>query len=236
MRKLLIILCAIIGVTCLIFIADNYIRSEYEDPFRVSKAFSYSYMTRDATHMKTWGDKEIHKQIDQLQYSTHVNDTYANFWESFQLVSFRRVGSTIVSTYAYNAFEDQPLFYSVVMKPNGSPSLWERVKDFIYFDLPFGDKMVGFPHNKKRWLVADFFTNDDFEEYVSEWIERIEKRDINWLHNRLKIDKQLLTEIEQRQNYEDKWSATEKIRQNEEIKKLYRDYKGLRNNDNEESP
>jgi len=210
--------CLIIGGPCLIFVADNYIRSEYKNPFRVASAFSYSYMTKDAKHMKSWADKKIYKEIDKLQYSTPVDYHYVDLFGDFELVCSRRLGNTMVCTYALNHLGAPPLFYSAVLKPVGSPSLWERVKDFIYFDIPLGDEFVGFPYHKQRWLVVDFFTNDDFEKYISTHLEKTQAEIAVTLIEQLHID------IDQMENYEDKWSDREKIRQNIEVKELYVDY------------
>jgi len=215
MRKLLIIISLIIGI---IFIADDCFKSKYQNPLNVAKAFSYSYMIKDSENMKSWADKRIYGKINKLQYSTPVDDSYRH-WEFFELVSFRRLGYTIVCTYAYNDYKNLPLFYSVVLEPTGPSSLWERVKDFIFYKIPFGDKFIGLPHHKDRWLVVDFFTNDDFETYISDVSKRLEKivkGEINW--------KSHIMEIKRRMNYENKWSDEEKIRQNAEMKELYMDY------------
>jgi len=237
MRKLLIIVSLIIGVISIIFIADNYFRSKYQNPFRVAQSFSYSYMIKNSEDMKSWADKRIYGKINKLQYSIPLNDSYGDFWKFFQLVSSRKLGNTMVCTYAYYDYENPPLFYSVVLKPTGSPSLWERIKDFIYFDIPLGDEFVEFPHDKHRWLVVDFFTNDDLETYIftsSEknptWFKMTEKGEIDWDALEKKLE-QIKMKRKQMENYENEWSDEEKIRQNAEMKKLYMDYlKGLDNN------
>ena len=170
-KRRLIFICLIISicVLCLIFILDDFFRREYEDPFRIAKAFSYSYMTKDTEHMKSWSYKEAHDKIEDLQYSTPSDDRFSNY-DDFKLVCFRRLGDTIVSTYGQQIkFPDElPIFYSAVLQPNGPYSLWERVKEFIYFEVPLGSKICGFPRNKDRWLVVDFFTNDDYEKYITD--------------------------------------------------------------------
>jgi len=220
MKKLLIIISLIIGIPSIIFIADNYFRSHSQNPFRVAKAFSYSYMIKNSEYMKSWADKKIYEKINELQYSTPVDSSYEDFWEDFELVSFRKLGNTIVCTYAYTDFDNLPLFYSVVLEPTGLSSLWERVKDFIYFDVPLGDKIVGFPYSKQRWLVVDFFTDDDIEEYISVLLEKIEKG--AW--EDFLIETKQLEQWEQMKKYENKWGDEEKTWQNAEMKKLYMDY------------
>jgi hypothetical protein len=215
---------------------DNYLRSNSENPLRVGKSFSYSYMTKDSEGMKSWADPIIYEKINKLQYSAPVCAYFANFARDLKLLCSRKLGDTIVSTYAYDTYEDYlpikdlPLFYSVVLQPTGLPSLWEKVKNFIYYDMPFGDEVFGtFYQNKQRWLVVDFFTNDNFEKYTSAQLEKIGKEKINWQNFEIE-PKQMILKIEQMENYENKWSNEEMIRQNKEMIKLYTDYlKGLNN-------
>lgn len=204
---------------------DNYLRSDSENPLRVGKSFSYNYMTKDSEGMKSWADPIIYEKINELQYSAPVYEGFANSTGYFELVCSRKLRNTIVCTYAYDdTYKGLPLFYSVVLEPTGSPSLWEKVKNFIYYDIPFGDELFGtFYQYKQRWLVVDFFTNDDFEKYISAQLEKIEKEKIDWQNFEIKYE-QMILEIEQMGNYENKWSNEEMIRQNKEIIKLYTDY------------
>lgn len=219
-----IFICLIIGmcILCLVFILDHFFKREYEDPFRVAKAFSYSYMTKDTEHMKSWAYKEAYEKIDDLQYSMPLSvDKRLNDWDDFELVCFRRLGNTIVSTYAQTIVSRQelPLFYSAVLEPVGSDSLWERVKDFIHHEIPFGSKICGWTRWKKRWLVVDFFTNDDYEKFIVAFSAMKHNEVMAWL-----LSEQFVEEIGQRQDYEDMWGDVEKTRQNEEMKILYRNY------------
>jgi len=235
-KRPLIVICLIIGICipCLVFILDDFFRSEYEDPFRVAKAFSYSYMTKDTEHMKSWAHKKAYEKIEDLQYSTSV-DERLSVWDDFELVCFRRLGNTIVSTYAYDLFEKPPFLYTAVLEPVGSLSLWERIKDFIYSDIPLGSKVVGFPDYKRRWLVVDFFSKDEnaYEKHINAFIDKVNNEEWNSLISELQVDLEMLDDISQRQLYEEKWSETGKIRQNEEMKILYWNYKGLQNNNSE---
>ena len=206
---------------------DSYLRSDYENPFRVGKSFSYNYMTKDSEGMMSWADPIIYEKINELQYSAPVYESFANS----ALVCSCKLGNTIVSTYAYDTYEGLPPFYSVALEPTGLPSLWEKFKNFIYYDVPFGDELFGtFYHCKQRWLVVDFFTNDDFEKYISAQLEKIGEEGIDWQTIETEFE-QMVLEFEQMENYENKWSNEELIRQNREMVKLYTDYlKGLNNN------
>lgn len=231
MKKFIIILFLVIVVPSIIFIGDNFFRSDSENPLTVGEGFSYNYMTKDSEGMMSWADPIIYEKINELKYSAPVYEGFANSAGDFELMCFRKLGNTIVCTYAYNTYEGLPLFYSVVLKPTGLPSLWEKVKDFIYSDIPFGDELVGpFYHHKQRWLVIDFFTNDDFEKYISSQLEKMEEWEIDWQAIKIEFE-QMILEIEQMENYENTWSNKEMIRQNKEMIKLYTDYlKGLNSN------
>lgn len=240
MKKFIVIIFLIIGVPSIIFIADDKIRSYYENPFKVGKVFSYYYMTKSSEDMKNKADKIIYEKIDSLQYynSTLLNDNI-NYWDNFELVCSLKIWNTIVCTYAYYEYDKNLSFlYSVVLKPAGLPSLWERTKDFIYFKLPFGDNFISSTIYKQRWLVVDFFTTDDFENYYITSQEKIFE-----LTNQEKINEFLSTfekELEQslliaqkmwNWNNSNEWGKREMIRQNREIKKLYADiFKEITNN------
>jgi len=236
-KKLLIIVVLIIAIPSIMFILDDYFRSEFENPIRVGKAFSYSYMTKNSKSMKSWTDKKTYNKIDELKYLTPVEDfgiIGTSVWEDFKLVCFRRLGHTIVSTYAYDRFEEPPFLYSAVLKPVGPLSLWERCREFIYFRVPLGNRFVGWPHTKQRWLVADFFTGDmdAYEKDITAFFNKTP----DVLISELRIDtEEMLEEIDQRLSYEDKWGKTEKIRQNEEMKVMYRNYKVLHDKNSEEN-
>ena len=230
MKKYIIIVFLIICIPSIIFIADDKNRSYYENPFKVGKVFSYYYMTKSSEDMKSKADKIIFEKIDGLQYLAPYNyDT--NSWDIFGLVCSRKFWNTIVCTYAYYEYgKNLSFLYSVVLKPTGLPSLWERTKDFIYTKVPFGDKFISSTIHKQRWLVVDFFTTDDFENYYI----TSEKNDIN-LVNQGKADEFISTinkEIEQslliaqkmwNWNNSNEWGKREMVRQNIEIKKLYAD-------------
>lgn len=232
-KKFIIIVFLIISIPSIIFIADDNRRSKYENPFKVGKVFSYYHMTISPEDMKLYADKKIYGKIDGLlQYSAPLIYEI-NYWDDFKLVCSRKIRNNIVCTYAYSDYLDPPFFYSVVLKPIGSISLWERVKDIIYFEIPFGYKFVNFYHRKQRWLVVDFFTNDDFENYYV----TSRKKDTELLKSGefMQVLKNNIKQIDlnarQIQSYADKWSEGEMIRQNEEMKKLYKDsLKGLNNN------
>jgi len=234
MKKFIIIVFLIIGIPSIVFIADDNRKSIYENPFEIGKAFSYYYMTKSSEDMKLYADNKIYKKIDDLQYLAPYIYEH-NYWDDVELVCSRKIRKNIVCTYTYSDYLGPSFFYSVVLKPIGLPSIWERTKDFIHLEIPFGSKLVNSITYKQRWLVVDFFTNDDFENYLitsrekdSELLKSGEF--MQALENDLK---QIDLNARQIQSYADKWSEGEMIRQNREIKKLYEDLLKGFNNDNE---
>jgi len=230
MKKFIIIVFLIIGIPSIIFVTDDNRRSKYENPFTIGKAFAYYYMTKSSEDMKLYSDKKIYEKIDGLQYLVPYIYEH-NYCDDVELICSRKIWNTIVCTYAYYEYgKNLSFLYSVVLKPTGLPSLWERTKDFIYFKVPFGDNFISSTINKQRWLVVDFFTTDDFENYYI----TSEKNDIN-LVNQGKADEFISTinkEIEQSLliaqkmwdwNNANEWGKSEMLQQNRGIKKLYTD-------------
>ena len=233
MKKFIIIIFLIIGIPSIIFIADDKIRSYYENPFKVGKVFSYYYMTKSSEDMKSKADKIIYEKIDGLQYLAPYNyDT--NSWDIFELVYSRKIWNTIVCTYAYYEYgKNLSFLYSVVLKPTGLPSLWERTKDFIYLKVPFGDNFISSTVHKQRWLVTDFFTTDDFENYYMISQEKTFELTNDEFPSTIKKELEQTLLIAQKMwnwNNSNEWGKREMIRQNREIKKLYADiFKEIKN-------
>jgi len=240
LKKFIIIIFLIICIPSIIFIADDKIRSYYENPFKVGKVFSYYYMTKNSEDMKSKADPIIYEKIDGLEYLAPYNYG-TNSWDIFELVCSRKIWNTIVCTYAYYEYDKNLSFlYSAVLKPTGLPSLWERTKDFIYFKVPFGDNFISSTIYKQRWLVVDFFTTDDFENYYitsqENFFELTNQEKINEFLSTLEKELEQSLLIAQKMwnwNSSDEWGKREMIRQNREIKKLYADIFEEINNDNE---
>jgi len=194
-------------------------------------------MTKDSEGMVSWADPTIYEKIDGLQYLAPYNYG-TNSWDIFELVCSRKIWNTIVCTYAYYEYDKNLSFlYSVVLKPTGLPSLWERTKDFIYLKIPFGSKLVNSNIHKQRWLVTDFFTTDDFENYYitsqKNDLELIKKGEYVSTVNKELEEFLLITQKMWNWNNLNEWGKREMIRQNREIKKLYVDIFKEINNNNE---
>ena len=202
----------------MILIVDSWFKSDNSNPFRVSEAFLFSYMIKDSHHMKAWSDKEIHRRIDKLKYDK-TNDLSSSYWDSFKLVSFRRFRNTIICTYtlAEDDYKSPLQVYSAVLKPTSSSTYWERFKHFIHYKIPFGDKIFEMLLHKDRWLVVDFFTDDDFDDYEA-YLDNLTTKDF------YDFSSSLLERLDQKNNFENEWADREKKHQNEEIKQLYIEY------------
>lgn len=233
MKKFIIIIFLIIGIPSIIFMGDNHLRSDHENPFRVGRAFSYNYMTKDSEAMASWADPTIYEKIDGLQYLAPYNYG-TNSWDIFELVCSRKIWNTIVCTYAYYEYDKNLSFlYSVVLKPTGLPSLWERTKAFIYLKVPFGDNFISSTVHKQRWLVTGFFTTDDFENYYMISQEKTFELTNDEFPSTIEKELEQTLLIAQKMwnwNNSNEWGKREMIRQNREIKKLYADiFKEIKN-------
>lgn len=216
-------------VVAIIFIFDSFFKnSDYGEPFNVGEKFVISYMLKDAENMKVWSDSSIYSRINELHYTKRINTIDATTYEEVGLITHVKLENIIVatySTYSYgdSLFKDEPLFYTVVLQPFGSETLWEKFKEFIYYKIPLGDKFFkSLPVINERWIVMDFYSNDDFEKYYNEKIEKLSNIN-SWLsqQNNLKFNEEIYDKLSK---YEKNWSQLEKIKQNDEIKNLYNLY------------
>jgi len=243
-RYLIIIICVTLASVLLLLIGDSYFEKDYENPIRVAEAFAYSLMVKDAKHMKSWSCKEIHNKIDKLessQFPDYLTSVAAGGHRShFKLVCFRRLADTIVCTYAltdvgFLDFNPAPLFYTVVLEPLGPNSLWERVKEFVCFEVPFGDSIIGHPLTKQRWLAVDYYTEDDLDKIESQILIKFKtmgeilRKDMGEKPDMDKFFDQLKTEFLWRLASQNQWREHEKIEQNVQMRKLYKNYGGVDN-------
>ncbi len=85
--------------------------------------------------------------------------------------------------------------------------------------------------------MVDFFTIDEdaYEKHMAVLFNKITKDPKVFISELLIDAEKLLEEVERRSSYENEWGKAEKIRQNEEMKRLYGHYKGLRINNTEGS-
>jgi len=240
-KYLIIIISVTLVSIILLFIGDSYFKKEYEDPLRVAQAFALSLMYKDVEHMKSWSCKEIHNKIDKLEPSQFTDfSLQRTFDTNFRLVCFRRLGETIVCTYAltdveFLNFTSPPLFYTVALLPIGSNSMWERVKEFVRFKVPFGGSIIAHTHSKQRWLVVDYYTEDDYDKILSEIVitfktfgQTFGKGTSKKLDTMKFIDK-IITGIQSRVGYQNQWREQETIEQNLQIRELYKNYDCLEN-------
>lgn len=176
-KKILIIVGIIFFIAFATFYIDDYLRKASENPYRVGKAFSFAYMIGNKEAMKDWSDKSIHQKIEEeniSDLSAHWNRFFD--WDLFYLDKLERPAKEIiVATYTYNdepsfsilppSLASLPLHYSVVIEPIGGYSFWEKIKIFLYHNMPLHDKIFGFsfPTIKDRWLITDFYSKSKAE-------------------------------------------------------------------------
>lgn len=233
-KYLIIIICVTLVSIILLFIGDSYFKKEYENPLRVAQAFAISLMLKDVEHMKSWSSETIHNKIDNLELSQFSDLPNYEAYGRFKLVCFRRLDDIIVCTYALSDvgflnFNPAPLFYTVVLEPLGPGSLWERVKKFVSFKVPFGDSIVGHVREKQRWLVVDYYTEDDFDKIRCQIVIKFKtmretlSKDMNGKPDMDKLLDQLTTDALFRLAYKNQWREKEKVEQNLQMRKLYQD-------------
>jgi hypothetical protein len=244
-RSVLIIICVLLAFVILLLVVDSYSKSDYENPLRVAEAFANSLMVKDTENMKSWSCKELHDKIDEVKSSqllAYISEQGGwHLSSKFNLVCFRRLDDTIVCTYALDNStflfnpHNTPLLYTVVLEPCGPISLWERVKEFVYWKVPFGENIFGYSHIKQRWLAIDFHSEDNLEELYAQKIQELEE-----------LSQKVKTSVKEK-NYKDfnelaekardrlhtrllqlnQWREQEKIEQNSQIRKLYQDFGGI---------
>ncbi len=234
-KYLIIIICVTLASVILLFIGDSYFKKDYENPLRVAEAFAYSLMVKDKHTMKSWSYKEIHDKIDKLEPSQFTDEIQQMFDSHFRLVCFRRLNNSIICTYALSdvgflSFNAPPLFYTVVLLPLGPNSLWERVKEFVRFEIPLGDSIITHTHSKQRWLVVDYYTEDDYDEVLSQVLitfktfDQSSGKNTSKKFDTMKFVDEIITGIQSQQAYQNQWREQEKVEQNSQMRKLYKNY------------
>lgn len=251
-RLILYIGLALILITIVLYFQDSNLKC-FEDPTWVAHSFSYGLIIGDKQHTKNLSAKYIHNKID----INFTNEIPTGWLEEFvrgkdlELVYLRRLRYSIVCTFKLDSIDLVPgifsregdprfFFYTILVEPVGPSSWWETIKDFIYFKVPLGDKLVSW-HTQERWLVTDFYSEDDFTNYFITYMERFKSmgKEIKSLLNETSyrdgneskwaetFAKRLVSSLERDMNYINDWKNRELKRQNAETKALYADYLGI---------
>ena len=170
------------------------------------------------------GRSDVHKRIDELNYVPVGGSSY--WWnpDGLRLLSWSRLGETIVTTYGYHdrrldgGLSQIPL-YTIVLQQKDNPSLWEKLRDFIRRSTSL---------HKKRWLVVDFFSNSHILEYLDEVDSHLLEQPIDFSVADQEVLKKWGQHIwraaQKEAEFEAKWSVSYKMRQYKEIDILYRQY------------
>jgi len=223
--KILIIILLICVAVGIIFGVDTYNKNRYCDPISVGQNFTTSYLIQHADEMKKWSYKDIHKRIDNLNYTLIM---LPRWWElgpdKTQLLALSRLRSIVVASYGYrfSSFDGKLsdfLLYTVVLEIKNIPSLWEKLGDFVRRSISL---------HRTRWLVVDFFSNSDVSEYIAKVEKQLEKRpDDFW---RLRDEElkdwgeRIWIEVQKNIEFQTKWSESQKIKQHMETDILYKQY------------
>ena len=198
----------------IIFFVENYFKNEFKSPTIIGKKFAYWYMVRDP-YMKTFASKKIHKKIDRFCSSNiNLHSEWIDYYDYLELSAFQRLGDLVVASYIFNDYPEEPFVYSVVLQPIGPVTLWERFKFFLFFKLHLGD----LPYLNQRWLVVDYYSNDNFEQYI----ESLKSGAVlsQLIMSSKKTLEEFIMDYTRQDNFEDIWSKEEKFKQNSEVKKL----------------
>jgi len=164
-----------LGLIILVLFVNGLIRRRLLDPIRVGRSFSSAYMLHDKEKMKKWSHSYVHLKIDSLKFS-QIKGQHLFDDREFQLASFKRLGSTIVCSFSYHDILidiDSPLVYSCVLEPCGPHSWWEEIKQYASYKIPINVLLflkISPSEPKKRWLVVDFYSRDDFGKELSEFM------------------------------------------------------------------
>jgi hypothetical protein len=203
------ILCVLVNYVNNIFLED------YTDPVEVGRKFAYSFMIKDPFHMKTWSIPAIHKNIDLLSYRDKSGNEDTDYYNYFNLVASRRIGDTLICTYALMLEDVIPIpAYSVILKPYGPLTILEKIKKYIYLNFIYATRIMDWPVATNRWIVFDFLPRNDFdfEQYATKDIAE-------------DIDENILEgKIERMGKFEKAWSDKEMEKQNREIVEIYNSY------------
>ncbi len=214
------ILTFIAFIIIILPVSLNYINlkllCDYTIAYDVGRKFAYSLMTRDIDHMKAWSSPTIHKKIDELSLNTSLAHNLPDFYNFFDLVACRRVGITLVCSYALMLEDAKPFpVYSVLLKPYGPLTVLEKIKRYLYFEFEFASKFTDWPKSPDRWLVYDFLLPEngfDFQKYIHE--------DIN-----VDIDVDTFEQkMETMGKFEEVWGVREIEQQNREVREIYHSY------------
>ena len=166
MKKNILIAVVIVAFGLVVaFMADSSHKKIYGDPFKMGERFVRAYIENDVKTMKRLSPSGLHEKISAMK-----SEPGSYGVDFLTLMSSKKIGDKLMRTYSYNEPPKPPLFCSVVLQPQASRRVSARLIKIL---------TLGIKKTAKEWRVFDFFTNEDFEKYISDKITKIEKGEIS---------------------------------------------------------
>ncbi len=143
--------------------------SKYSDPIKVGWFFSYQLMTDDnraISNLKSYSDPIIHSRIEETISHNEIAPEQINMviddYNDFYLSGYRRIADNIIATYTISLGK-KDWHTSVVLSPDNPSDIISKIKYFIHFNIPFGNKIVSL-NNKNKWLVTNYYFDQNIKE------------------------------------------------------------------------
>lgn len=195
----------VIGVLLIGFFVlkiENSEQNKFSDPVKVGRIFSWALMLRNADvkdTLKDLSDKSLHSKLASMSYQNiTAEDSYISNLEP-NLSDFRRVGDTIVATYSLLVEGQKAWHYTLTLTKSTSQTPWQKLKNWVFFNFPFGSKIVLHLSGNDKWLVTGFvpesyienkeyenllkLSMEQFNEHMNKQIDQIMKEDELKLQN-----------------------------------------------------
>jgi len=151
----------VLGLIAIIFLFTSSTAKKFDNPIDVGWHFSYFLMTDDNRaigDLKSYSDPSIHSKIEETIAGNEIApeniNTIINDY-NFYLSGYRRVADNVVATYTIPVGK-RDWHTTVVLSPTNPSDVISKIRSFIYFYIPFGNKITSLNHENK-WLVTNYF-------------------------------------------------------------------------------
>lgn len=168
----------ILGIPALIFITDIIARKKYENPFWIGNTFAYELMMGNKNGITGWGNKKLDEKIKgqemksiRKEYawnedsSPGMEDFYLPNPDYLKLYKASRVkgsGSLLLTYGFFDQIDPIPTIYTctILVSPYGNYTLWDRTIGKLFREEFYP------PSTPTKWIVYDYYTDSDIEEYI----------------------------------------------------------------------
>ena len=210
-----IITIAFILATLLI---QHKLNDDYKDPVKIGWYFTYANIIGNKETAEGTSDKKIHSRLKNL---STIDESLINA-NNLYMSNYKRVGDRIVATYSYVDL-GKVWHYTLVLAPIKEPTWYEKIQEFIFFTLPFGDKIISLPLTQDRYLVTDFYTKSLFN--INEYNKLVsEDYKLRLKQNTNEIFKSWDNQLKKEDIYYESFTKQELINQYEETQKIINNY------------